>query len=371
MIIQGECAPQFIELKEIFKKYFEENKESGANFSIVKNGKVLVNIYGGKKNHLENWDEDTIVNTFSLSKGIYAGCIAKLIQEKIIDIEKKVSFYWPEFKKNKENIKVKHILSHQAGLYRFKVKINNEDLLNFDKIIKILENQDPDHPPGVKTYYHAKTHGFLVENLIRKTMQLNLKDYFSKNFSKKFNLNFKFGLENIDFKNVANLEEINVTDLKRVDQEYNAFNNPVHQIDFYNSRIWRETCVPSMGGHGSALSIAKFYDILANDMKYDNNKIISKNNFLNILKISNIKNDGSLGLPIKWTYSGYIMRGGWLFGKNNESFGHNGWGGSVGFADPVEGIGISYVTKKINSSMSADKRVVNLIKKFYEILDNN
>ena len=64
------------------------------------------------------------------------------------------------------------------------------------------------------------------------------------------------------------------------------------------------------------------------------------------------------------------MRGGWLFGKNNDSFGHNGWGGSVGFADPVEGIGISYVTK-INSSMSADKRVVNLLKKFYEILDNN
>jgi len=116
MIIQGECAPQFIELKEIFKKYFEENKESGANFSIVKNGKVLVNIYGGKKNHLQNWDEDTIVNTFSLSKGIYAGCIAKLIQEKIIDIEKKVSFYWPEFKKNKEKIKLKHILPHQAGL---------------------------------------------------------------------------------------------------------------------------------------------------------------------------------------------------------------------------------------------------------------
>ena len=86
-------------------------------------------------------------------------------------------------------------------------------------------------------------------------------------------------MKNYDFKNVANLEEINVTDLKRIDQEYNAFNNPVHQIDFYNSRIWRETGVPSMGGHGSALSIAKFYDILANDIKYDNNKIISKTIF--------------------------------------------------------------------------------------------
>ena len=370
MIIQGECAPQFIELKEKFKKYFEENKESGANFSIVKNGKVLVNIYGGKKNHLQNWDEDTIVNTFSLSKGIYAGCIAKLIQEKIIDIEKKVSFYWPKFKKNKENIKVKHILSHQAGLYRFKIKIKNEDLLDFNKITHILEDQDPDHPPGFETFYHAKTHGFLVENLIRKTTQLNLKDFFSQNFSKKYNLNFNFGFDNKDFKNVADLEEQNLKDIEKRDQDYNAFNNPVHDINFYNSRSWRLSGVPSMGGHGSALSIAKFYDILANDIKHDDNRVISKNNFLNILKISNFNNDGSLGIPIKWTYSGYIIRGGWLFGKNKESFGHNGWGGSVGFADPIEGVGISYVTKKINSSMSADKRVINLIKKFYEILNH-
>jgi len=59
-----------------------------------------------------------------------------------------------------------------------------------------------------------------------------------------------------------------------------------------------------------------------------------------------------------------------MFGKNKESFGHNGWGGSLGFADPINGIGVSYVTRKINSGMTADKRSINLIKKFYELLDN-
>jgi len=56
-----------------------------------------------------------------------------------------------------------------------------------------------------------------------------------------------------------------------------------------------------------------------------------------------------------------------MFGLNKESFGHNGWGGSLGFADPILGLGISYITKKINPTMGADKRAVNLIKKFYEI----
>jgi CubicO group peptidase (beta-lactamase class C family) len=57
-----------------------------------------------------------------------------------------------------------------------------------------------------------------------------------------------------------------------------------------------------------------------------------------------------------------------MFGKNKESFGHNGWRGSLGFADPINGLGISYVTKEINPTMSMDQRAVTLVKKFYELL---
>ena len=78
--------------------------------------------------------------------------------------------------------------------------------------------------------------------------------------------------------------------------------------------------------------------------------------------------DESLMLPIRWSQVGLILRGGWLFGKNKESFGHNGWGGSLGFADPVLGIGVAYTTNKINPTMASDQRIINLLKKFYEII---
>ena len=51
MIVQGACSPEFEDLKKIFQEYFHEQKELGANFSIVKNRNVLVNIFGGKKNN--------------------------------------------------------------------------------------------------------------------------------------------------------------------------------------------------------------------------------------------------------------------------------------------------------------------------------
>lgn len=367
MIVKGICPPKFEELKNIFQTYFDKQEEIGASFSVVKNNQTFINIYGGLKDEINKWDENTIVNTFSLSKGIYASCIAKLIEQKELDIEKKVTYYWPEFRYNKENILIKDILSHQSGLYRFKEKITNHDLLDYDKIINILEKQNPDHVPGTKTYYHAKTHGYLVENIIRKITRQNLNHFFKYNFANKYDLNFKFGFENKDFENASDLIETN-SETVVINKNLDAFNNPVHDISFYNSKNWRLSGVPSMGGHGSAHSIAKLYDLLANDLKFNNKKIISQTNLKKILQQSSSRIDESLKLPIKWTYSGYILRGGWMFGKNKESFGHNGWGGSLGFADPVEGIGVSYVTRKINSTMNADTRALKLIKKFYETL---
>ncbi len=367
MKINGVCPPEFREVKDIFKNYFLNKIETGANFSVVKNGNVIINLYGGLKNNNELWDQNTIVNTFSLSKGIYAACVAKLINEGKLDIDKNISFYWPKFNKD---IKVKYVLSHQSGVYRFKQKLENKDLINYQKIIELLENQTADHEPGFQTFYHAKTHGYLVENLIRIITGDTLGKYFKQNFRHKLNINFIFGLEEKEFKNVADL----ISDKKLINEkisEFNAFNNPKNDILYYNTKEWRAAGVPSMGGHGSALSIAKLYDILANDYKSDKGVIISQEKFKKILIDTKSKIDQSLKLPIRWTYSGFILRGGWMFGKNKENFGHNGWGGSLGFGDPINGIGISYVTRKINQGMGADARAVNLIKKFYDIVENS
>ena len=154
---------------------------------------------------------------------------------------------------------------------------------------------------------------------------------------------------------------------KKLSTKFNAFNNPEHQINFYNKERWQTTEIPSMNGHGNARSIAKIYDIFVNDLILDKNILLSKSTIRKCLTQSISRTDQSLMLPIRWSKVGLILRGGWLFGNNKESFGHNGWGGSLGFADPTLGIGVSYVTNKINSTMSSDFRIINLLKEFYKI----
>ena len=370
MQVQGTCQDKFIEVKKIFQHSFDSGEENGAAFSIIQNSKVLINLFGGAKNKKEAWDANTIVNTFSLSKGIYATCISKLISENLLDIEKPIAYYWKSFEQdNKKNILVRHLLSHQSGMYRFKTKLNNEDLLDWDKIIYILENQEPDHRPEEFTYYHAKTHGYLVGNLIKIITGKSLGTYLKENITSKYNLKFSFGLNNLEIHNVANLVEDPKEEIKSINQDLNAFNNPQHDLNFYNTENWRKSEIPSMGGHGNAYSIAYIYDCLANDLKQNTNHITTQKTLKTHLIETSHKNDLSLNLPIRWTNLGFILRGGWMFGKNKEAFGHNGWGGSLGFADPISGLGIAYVTKKINPTMGLDKRALILIKKFYELIN--
>ena len=367
-MINGYCEEKYTPVKKIFESYFLKQEEIGASFAIYKEGKPLIDLWGGFKNkENQKWEEDTIVNVFSTTKGIYEIIVSILVDRNILDLEKPVSYYWEAFKQsNKKEIKLKHILSHQSGLYRFKEKIMQQDMLDWNKIISILENQEPDHKPGEKTYYHAKTHGFLIGEVIKKITKKSLGELVSELLSKKLGLDFFIRTPKNQLSNIAFLyREKNEV---KTSNEFNAFNNPEHEISFYNKKEWQIAEIPSMNGHGNAKSIAKIYDVYVNDLILEKNLLLSKSSIKKCLTESISRTDQSLMLPIRWSDVGLILRGGWLFGKNKESFGHNGWGGSLGFADPVLGIGVAYVTNKINPTMSSDKRIIDLLKEFYKIV---
>jgi CubicO group peptidase (beta-lactamase class C family) len=366
-MINGYCEEKYNPVKKIFEDYFINNQEIGASFAVYNNGKPLIDLWGGFQNkENKKWEKNTIVNTFSATKGIYEIIVSILIDQNILELEKNVSYYWDAFKQsNKREIKLKHILSHQSGFYRFKKKITQKDLLNWNKIIAILENQEPDHKPGEKTYYHAKTHGFLIGEIIKKTTKKSLGELVSELLSKKLELEFFIGTPKNQLSNIAFLYEDKASN--KISSEFNAFNNPEHEISFYNKESWQTAEIPSMNGHGNASSIAKIYDIFVNDLILEKNILLSKSSIKKCLTENTNRTDQSLMLPIRWSEVGLILRGGWIFGKNKESFGHNGWGGSLGFADPILGMGFAYATNKINPTMNSDQRIISLLKKFYEI----
>jgi CubicO group peptidase (beta-lactamase class C family) len=54
------------------------------------------------------------------------------------------------------------------------------------------------------------------------------------------------------------------------------------------------------------------------------------------------------------------------YGPNPESFGHHGWGGSFGFADPGRGLGVAYAMNFMREPQgAADPRFAALIEAVY------
>src|SRR5689334_14767524 len=102
MTIEGECAPKFAAVKEAFEANFARGDEAGAAVAVYKGGVKVVDLWGGVANQDTGapWAEDTMVPTFSTTKGATAACLHLLVQRGRVDLDAPVVDYWPEFKEN-------------------------------------------------------------------------------------------------------------------------------------------------------------------------------------------------------------------------------------------------------------------------------
>lgn len=91
----------------------------GASVCVIVEGETLVDLFAGHADEARSrpWQRDSLVNVFSTTKGMTALCALRLVEEGRPDIDAPVARYWPEFAAaGKEDIRVRSLLSHRAGL---------------------------------------------------------------------------------------------------------------------------------------------------------------------------------------------------------------------------------------------------------------
>jgi len=194
---KGYCDERFILAKQAFEKNFDLGLEAGASFAVSLNGELVVDLWGGYSDSAKTkpWEKDTLVNVFSTTKIMTTLCIHLLIDKGLIDVETPVFKYWPEFAQaTKENVLVKHLLSHSAGLPGFDEKIPVEALYDWDRIINLLASQKPWWKPGTKIGYHMTTFGYLLGELVRRVSGISLGKFFRENIATPLNIDFHIGM---------------------------------------------------------------------------------------------------------------------------------------------------------------------------------
>ena len=404
-MINGYCNPRFLNLKEIFSHAVESQFEVGAALAVEHEGELVVNLWGGHTDALRtsSWQEDTLVNVWSVTKGVTATCIAKLINDGLIDPQEKVSTYWPEYGCNgKEDTKVSDFLCHRAGMFGFQEGVPDGSWRDWKKFTDRLQNQAPIREPGSSQGYHAMTYGWLVGELIRRVDGRSTGKYFQEEIAIPLGIDFHIGLQESDFKRCADMIMIGTNPGSLmppinfiryipnilIPKKLKNFKSAIEGGDFLmafqgrddmgidgpNLPDWRMAEIPSANGHGSAKSLAKLYGILSNGCQRDGVSIMQPEILArSITPYSSGPDTVLFGANLKFGLGFELERGISGLGNvspifKNKMFGHAGVGGAVAFGDTDACLGYAFVCNKQHKPRSLYQTNNKIVDQLYSII---
>ena len=371
-------------LQPLFHENFEKLGELGAAVSVWQNGKPIVDLCGGfcDADRERAWTAETLVLVWSATKGIGSACVLHALQQQGIELNRPVAEFWPEFAQaNKDEITLGQLLSHQAGLCALDQRV---DVLDYDGVIRALEAQIPLWPPGTVHGYHARTFGFLLDELIRRITGKTLSDYWQENFARPLELDFWIGLPEQENSRVASIYAAKVGKPPEPAQFYRdlvtagtlarkTFTSPygLNVISKMNDPEIRSHPNVSFGGIGTASALAKFYSMLANGGELNGEIFFSQET---IERMKTTLSDGiDRVFQIPTAFSAGFMKdprdaARRTFGPSATSFGHPGAGGSHAFADPENKIAFAYAMNQMEQSVLPNEKSLRLVSKIYDLL---
>ncbi|HZR84313.1 MAG TPA: serine hydrolase domain-containing protein [Candidatus Binatia bacterium] len=382
--VDGNCDPRFRRVREVFEEGFRSRDEIGAAVAVTVDGRPVVDLWGGHADvaRTRPWQRDTIVNVYSTTKGIVAICAMRLADEGELDVDAPVTRYWPEFgQAGKEEVPVRWLLSHRAGLPAVKSPLPGEALYDWGAMTAALAAQEPWWTPGTRHGYHAVTYGWLVGEVIRRIAGKSLGAYLRDEIARPLGLDLHVGLLDDEHGRCAEMTPIptepapegrSLADVILADPQGMSalsFMNPPSMALGVNNAEWRRAEIPGANGHGSARSIARLYGALACGGSLDGVRIMRPEAVVRCHAEQAWGTDAVLQIPTRigmgFMLSQQGVTGG-AFGPGPRAFGHPGAGGSVGFADPDARIGFSYVMNRMGPYVLMDPRATALIDAVYD-----
>ena len=368
-------------LEPLFQENFDRFGELGAAVSIWQNGKPVVELHGGFRDvhRKEPWTSDTLALVWSATKGIGSACLLHALQENEIDLSRPVADFWPEFRRNgKSEIAIATLMSHSAGLCTLDQPV---DVLDYAAVIAALERQPPLWNPGTTHGYHARTFGFLIDELTSRITGLRISQYWRTHFGDPLDLDFWIGLPNELNARVATIYPAKAGGAAQPAQFYRdlitpgtlqsrVFRSPhgLQSISAMNKPEIRTQPIVSFGGIGSAAALAKFYGMLASGGLIDGPRYFHPQTISGMTTSIQDGADRVLEIPTAFS-AGFMMDASAattrIFGISENAFGHPGAGGSHAFADAANGIGFAYVMNQMEQSVLPTEKALRLVRAIY------
>lgn len=381
--VQGHCDERFTAVRTAFEENFRDRGELGAAVSVTVDGETVVDLWGGWADaaHTRPWERETLVNVWSTGKGPVSLCAHILADRGLLDFDAPVATYWPEFAAaGKESVLVRHLLSHRAGLAGLREPHSLAQLCDWELTVERLAAQEPWWEPGTVSGYHALTFGHLVGEVVRRVSGLLPGAFLEREVTGPLGIDFTIGLPEKEAGRAAELvhppaaatSEQAAIFAQSAPAALAALLNPAVGASEANTAEWRAAEIPAANGHGTARAVAALYGIFARRGSWDGRRVLSpeaaervregQGSCRDLVLGAGFENETEIGLGL------WLSGPNGSYGPNPRAFGHDGFGGSCGLADPEAGVSLGYAMNRMGPHIADDPRKMALVDALYSSL---
>jgi CubicO group peptidase (beta-lactamase class C family) len=303
-----------------------------------------------------------------------------------LDIDAPVAEYWPEFaRKGKEHATVRMMLDHSVGLPAFKTPLRPGGCTDWDYMVEMLADEEPFWNPGTRSGYHMINFGWTVGELVRRASGQSLGAFFRDEIAMPLGVEFWIGTPEEVEPRVAPMmmhapkpgDPIGEFMMKimtdpRSTQALSLLNTGGFDP---NSRACHAAEIGGGGGISNARGLAGIYAPLA--CGGEPRRTWSTGSSRRMGEVSVATNeDATLLIPTRFAL-------GFMKSMDNRrrprgdrdsailssaAFGHVGAGGSIGFADPEQGMSFGYSMNRMGASILLNERGQSLVDAAYRAL---
>lgn len=390
-MLQGWTHPDFAGVATALRRILPKRGPGGAAVCVYHRGEKVVDAWGGTRDeHGSPWQEDTLSVSFSTTKGVASTLLHVYADRGLVDYDAPVARYWPEFAQaGKESVTVRQLLCHEAGLYAIRDMIEHaSEMLDWEQMISRLAAAAPRHPPGSAHGYHGLTYGFLVGEVARRVAgDKPFSELLASELARPLGLDGLYcGVPPDQMHRCAQLLSTLTSGpveqrrertrrswdratrwrdrLKRVGVRFDptetlaALMPPgMEELDFESDRF-RAASIPAANGMFTARSLARLYACLAQGGELDGVRLVSQQT---VQRAGQEQNRGAgrvIPVSMRWRlgyHRAFAVRA-----RVPAGFGHFGFGGSGGWADPARQLAVALTVNSGVGTPFGDTRIARI-----------
>ncbi|MFE2373972.1 serine hydrolase domain-containing protein [Streptomyces sp. NPDC059398] len=371
-VVRGTVADGFGQVRAEFAAVAAgEGGDHAAQLVAYRQGERVVDLWTGPE-----ITGDSLFGAYSASKGAAHLVVASLVQEGVLDLEQKVSHYWPEFAvEGKGALVLRELLAHRAGLVGADAGFSVGELADDRIVAERLGAQRPYWRPGAAFGYHALVMGALSGEVVRRATGRSVQELFAERVRDAYGVDFHLGLPQDQEARFISARPMVVTPERSAVTVASA--NSLSGIAFnrnhpHNPEVWELPNFPvvramgtaSFGGVASARGLARMYAVTIGPVD-GSAALLGPGTLAAAGQIQSVGHDVVLGEQKAFTI-GFHATSAYYPQLGQGAFGHSGAGGQQAFADPRNGIAYGYTRRRTPFPAAAAPENARLIRALYE-----